>query len=77
MIKKWRTAIGNTKVSRVKYSSPEALRHDFGVSGTVLKIKKWNLFSNYYIFVKNVVKFENSFSILGMVFTDLTPQKLL
>ena len=40
MIKKWRTAIGNTKVSRVKYSSPEALRHDFGVSGTLLKIKK-------------------------------------
>ena len=36
MIKKWRSAIGNTKVSRVKYSSPETLRHDFGVSGTVL-----------------------------------------
>jgi len=34
MIQKWRTAIGNTKVSRVKYSSPEALRHDFGVSDT-------------------------------------------
>jgi len=30
----WRSTIGNTKVSRVKYDSPGVLRHDFGISDT-------------------------------------------
>ena len=34
MIQNWRSSIGNTKVSRVKYLFPQTLRHDFGLSDT-------------------------------------------
>ena len=34
MISNWRKIIGSTKVSQVKYTQPNTLRHDFGLSDT-------------------------------------------